>query len=132
MNDLIAQARKRYLAAHPIGTIELPTVDAKTGAPGTPFILPDVGDVQIVGCKLGMEYLAICHDEDATEEWIQTAMSIARTPETAGILFANVFRGMNLVIGGMTDRPGVREHLARQAVDAWNRDFAADFGGGAA
>lgn len=91
--------------------------------------IPNIGDVQIIGCKLGMEYLAICHDEELVEEWIHTAMGIVKEPELAGILFANVFRGMNIVVGSMTDRAGLREHLQRQAVEAWGMDFS---GGGAA
>lgn len=123
MSDLIAQARKRYLAEHPVKTLELAAVNADTGQ-SDPFVFPNVGDMQIIGCKLGMEFLAICHDDDAVEDWIQTVMSIAKDPQWVGLLFANVFRGMNTVVGSMTDRAGLREHLARQAVDAWTRDFS--------
>lgn len=121
-NDLIAQARKKYLAANPLRMKSIPAHTAD-GKPAGSMTFPNIGDVQIIGCKLGMEYLAICHDEDAVEEWIHTAMNIVKDPDTAGILFANVFRGMNIVIGAMTERPGLREHLQRQAVEAWNRDF---------
>lgn len=126
MNELIAQARKRYLTENPPRTMSFATVDGDTGKPGEPFTFPNIGDIQIIGCKLGMEYLAVCHDDEAVEEWIQAAIGIAKDPESVGILFANVFRGMNSVIGVMTERPGMREHFQRQAVDAWTRDFSGD------
>ncbi len=113
-NDLIAQARRRYLSENP------PRITAVEGF----MSIPNIGDMQIIGCKLGMEYLAICHNEEAVEEWIHTALGIVKDPELAGILFANVFRGFNTVIAAMTDRPGMREHFERQAVDAWTRDFS--------
>lgn len=118
-NDLIAQARRKYLVAHPP---RMNTVDSISGT--ATMTIPNIGDIQIIGCKLSMEYLAICHDEEAVEEWIQTALGIVKDPEMAGILFANVFRGFNTVIAAMTDRPGMREHFQRQAVDAWQRDFS--------
>lgn len=122
VNDLIDRARKKYLKANPLRVNEL---EAQTpdGKPAPPLTFPNLGDIQIIGCKLGMEYLAICHDEDAVEEWINTCISIYREPDWAGMLFANVSRGMNIVIGEMTNRSGLREHLQRQAVEAWNRQF---------
>lgn len=122
-NDLIAQSRKRYLAEHPLRTKELETVSADGTPSDVKWTFPDLGDTQIIAMKLGMEYLAICHDDELVEEWISTCMSIGKDPEWMGILFANVFRGMNVVIAGMTDRPGLREHLQRQAVEAWGMNF---------
>jgi hypothetical protein len=71
-----------------------------------------------------MEYLAICHDDDALEEWIHTALGIAKNPELAGILFANVFRGMNIVIANMIEWSGARTRMQQLAVEAWGRDFS--------
>jgi hypothetical protein len=123
-NDIINQARRRYLAANPPRITTVPAVDATTGQPaGEPFLIPNIGDIQIVGCKLGMEFLAICDDDDAVEEWIHTAMGIVKDPELAGILFANVFRGINIVIAKMIDGAGARTRIQQLAVEAWSRDF---------
>lgn len=122
-SELIAQARKKYLAEHPVRTKGLATVNADGSPSDVTWTFPDLGDTQIIGCKLGMEYLAICHDDEAVEEWISACMGIGKDPEWMGILFANVFRGMNTVIGAMTERPGLRDHLQRQAVEAWGQDF---------
>lgn len=121
-NELIAQARKRYLAQHPLRTKELETVNADGSPSDVKWTFPDLGDTQVIAMKLGVEYLAICHDDDAVEEWISTCMGIGKDPEWMGILFANVFRGMNALIAVMTNRPGIREHLQRQAVEAWGFD----------
>ena len=127
MNELIARARNRYLSEHPVQQMSFPTVD-ETGKAGEPLTFPNIGDLQIIGCKLGMEYLAICHNEDAVEDWISNSIGIAKHPEMVGVLFANVFRGFNTVVAELTARPEIREHFQRMAVEAWNRDFS----GGAA
>jgi len=121
-NQLIQQARRRYLAAHPLRTTDLPAFTA-TGSPAGSMTIPNIGDVQITGCKLGMEYLAICHDDEAVEEWIHTALAIAKDPEVTGVLLANVLRGMNVVIGSIIDNASLRVHMQQQAIEAWNRDF---------
>jgi hypothetical protein len=128
-NDIIDRARRRYLAANPPRINSVPAVDATTGQPvGEPWLIPNIGDMQILGCKLGMEYLAICHDDEAVEEWIHTALGIVKDPELAGILFANVFRGVNVVIGSMIDGAGARTRMQQLAVEAWGRDFSATTG----
>ncbi|WP_204807774.1 hypothetical protein [Mycobacterium riyadhense] len=59
-NDLIDRARRRYLAANPLRFKSIPTVDGNTGKPtGDSWTFPNIGDIQIIGCKLGMEYLAV-------------------------------------------------------------------------
>lgn len=127
-NEIIDRARQRYLAAHPPRIKSVPAVDLASGQPaGEPFLIPDLGDMQIIGCKLGMEYLAICHDDEAVEEWIHTAMGIVKSPELAAILFANVFRGVNSVIGNMVEDAGARTRMQQLAVEAWTRDFSAPF-----
>lgn len=126
MNDLIAQARRKYLAANPVRITDVPAHTLDGTPTGTSIAIPNLNDFGIVGGKLGMEYLAICHDEDAVEEWIHVCMGIVKDPMLSGILFANVFRGMNIVVGSLTERNGLREHLQRQAVDAWTRDFSGD------
>lgn len=129
-NDIITQARRRYLAANPLRLNSIPAMDAATGEPtGDNWTFPNIGDIQIIGCKLGMEYLAICHDDEAVEEWIHTAMGIVKNPELAGILFANVFRGINVVIGNMIDGAGARTRIQQLAVEAWSRDFSEPFPG---
>jgi hypothetical protein len=126
-NDVINQARRRYLGANPLRINSVPAVDAATGeAVGEPFLFPNIGDMNILGAKLGMEYLAICHDDDAVEEWINTAMGIVKDPELLGILFANVFRGVNVVIGSMIEGAGARTRMQQLAVEAWGRDFSGD------
>lgn len=126
--DLIIQARRKFLATNPprISDVQGYT---RSGEPAGTMKIPNIGDIQIIGCKLGMEYLAICHDEEAVEEWIHAALGIVKDPELAGILFANVFRGVNLVIAGIIEQtPGLREQMHRLALQAWDKDFA-EFGG---
>ncbi|WP_373167481.1 hypothetical protein [Mycobacterium marinum] len=88
-NEIIAQARRRYLVANPLRITNVPTTDLNTGAPGETWPIPNLGDMQIVGCKLGMEFL---YDDEAVNDWINTALGITGTPELTSILFANVFR----------------------------------------
>jgi hypothetical protein len=124
-NEIIDAARRRYLAANPPRITSVPAVDATTGQPvGEPFLIPNIGDFQILGSKLGMEYLAICHDYDAVQEWINTAMGIVKDPALLGILFANVFRGINIVIAKMIDGAGARTRMQQLAVEAWSTDFS--------
>jgi hypothetical protein len=128
-NEIIDRARRRYLAANPPRITSVPAIDATTGQPvGEPFLLPNLSDMQIVGAKLGMEYLAICNDDDAVQKWIEAAMDIAKDPEILGILFANVFRGVNVVIGRMVDGAGARTRMQQLAVEAWGRDFSGEPG----
>jgi hypothetical protein len=124
--ELLAQARKRYLAAKPVRTMSLPSQTAD-GTPGPDFTFPNLDDVGVVGCKLGMEYLAICHDGDAVEEWINEVMSIAKEPDHLGIVFANVFRGVNVVIGEIISNAGLRSKMQQMALEAWNKDFSEGF-----
>lgn len=128
----LSRARKQYLRENPFD----PNKNAIMGhdADGMPagFItLPDMGELGILGCKLGMEYLAICRDEDAVEEWISTCLGLAKSPELAGILFANVFRGMNTLIGTILVDRGLADQMVSIAVEAWEKDFGSDFGAGA-
>jgi Transcription factor WhiB len=127
-NDIIAQARRRYLAANPLRLNSIPTMDGNTGKPtGESWTFPNIGDIQILGCKLGMEYLAICHDDDAVEDWINVCLGIVKDPEMAGILFANVFRGINVLIGKFIEQGNARDQMQRMAVDARRRDFSQPF-----
>lgn len=126
-NDILDRARRRYLAANPLRIISLPTVDLESGKAGDEWRIPNVGDANIIGAKLGMEYLAICHDDEAVEAWIHTAMGIAKDPKLLGILFANVFRGVNVLIGNLINDAGLRTHMQQIAVEAWGRDFSAPF-----
>ena len=123
-NDIINQARRRYLAANPPRLNNVPTFNLDSGQPSGQMTIPNIGDIQIIGCKLGMEYLAICHDDEAVEEWIHTALGIVKDPELAGILFANVFRGINILLGRMIDDRGLRPRMQQLAVEAWGRDFS--------
>lgn len=124
--ELLAQARKHYLAANPVKTMSVPSQTAD-GTPGPDFTFPDIGAIQIIGCKMGMEYLAICHDEEAVEEWINAAISIVKEPEHLGILYANVFRGINVVIGGIISNAGLRTKMHQLALEAWQKDFNEGF-----
>jgi hypothetical protein len=123
-NEIIDRARRRYLAANPLRLNCVPTVDLASGERSGEMTFPNIGDMNILGCKLGIEYLAICHDDEAVEEWIDTAMGIAKDPELVGILFANVFRGVNILIGNMIDGAGARTRMQQLAVEAWGRDFS--------
>ena len=128
-NELIAQARKRYLAQHPLRTKELETVNADGSPSDVKWTFPDLGDTQVIAMKLGVEYLAICHDDDAVEEWISTCMGIGKDPEWMGILFANVFRGVNTVIGESISNAGLRSKMQQLALEAWQKDFGKEFAG---
>ncbi|GJO36580.1 hypothetical protein NJB1604_00110 [Mycobacterium marinum] len=123
-NEIIAQARRRYLVANPLRITNVPTTDLNTGAPGETWPIPNLGDMQIIGCKLGMEFLAVCHDDEAVNDWINTALGITGTPELTSILFANVFRGINVVIASMIEGAGAQTRMQQLAVDAWGRDFS--------
>lgn len=122
-NDLIAKARERYLSESPP---RFSTVESISGT--ATMTIPNLDDMGIIGCKLGMEYLAICHDEEAVEEWIHSALAVVKDPELAGILFANVFRGVNVVIGGIIDQtPGLRQQMEKLALEAWTKNFSEGF-----
>lgn len=126
-NAIIDRARRRYLAANPLRFNSIPTMDGNTGKPtGDSWTFPNIGDIQVLGCKLGMEYLACCHDDELVEEWIHAAMGIVKDPEMAGILFANVFRGVNVIIGNIIENAGLRTRMQQFAVEAWGRDFSGD------
>lgn len=124
----IARARRQYLEAHPFDPEKnvIPTVNVQGESSGV-IALPDLGEMGILGCKLGMEYLAVAHDEDAVEGWINDCMSLAKSPETASILFANVFRGMNTLLGSVFEDRGLQESMESIAVEAWERDFNKGF-----
>lgn len=130
MRSDIAAAREQYFNDKPFDPKKhaIPMEDG-AGMPAGFMTLPDMDELQIIGCKLGMEYLAICHNEDAVEKWINVALSITKSPELAGILFANVFRGVNVVIGKIISNAGLRKAMQKLAVEAWQRDFDEDFGG---
>ncbi|AER47796.1 hypothetical protein DEADP_53 [Mycobacterium phage DeadP] len=130
MRSDIAAAREKYFAAKPFDPHKnaVPAVDGD-GMPAGFMTMPDLGELQIIGCKLGMEYLAICHDEEAVEKWINTAAMITKSPELLGILFANVFRGVNIVIGEIISNAGLRRKMTDLAVEAWDIDFDKKFGG---
>ncbi len=122
--EILAQARKRYLDAKPVRINTIQSVNSEST-----MTVPVIGDVQIVGAKMGMEYLAICHDEEAVEEWISDALGIMKDPELAGVLFANVFRGVNVVVGEIIHNAGLRTKMHQLAIEAWQKDFDEDFGG---
>jgi len=124
--EMLTQARKRYLSENPVRKKNLESIHSD-GTPGEPFVFPDLGDVQILGCKLGMEYLAICHDDDAVEEWIAAAIGTVGDPEHTGMVFANVLRGVNVVIGEIISNAGLRSKMYQLALEAWNKDFSEGF-----
>lgn len=122
---LITKAREEYLAEHPLDPHENALMGHDLdGMPAGFITMPDFGHMQVVAAKLGTEYLAICHDEDAVEEWINLVVKLAQSPELAGIMFANVFRGMNLLIGSVLERAGLTEAMAGIAVEGWGKDFS--------
>lgn len=123
MNDLVAQARKRYLAANPPRMTSFPAETAD-GSPVASITLPNIDDFQIIGAKIGMEYLAVCHDEDAVEELISTAIGVAKQPELVGVLLANVLRGVNVVVGEIISKAGLRDQMQQLALEAWAMDFS--------
>ena len=129
MSSAIDKARQEYLAKHPLrNSAAVPTIDLE-GNPKGMLAVPDLGDVQIIGMKLGIEYLAICHDDDKVEEWIDQVLSIAHEPGLAMILFANVFRGMNTIIAmrtGTDSSQESRDLYENIAVDGWNKHFGGD------
>lgn len=125
-NELIAQARKKYLTENPPRMTELPGFTAD-GQPAGSMTFPNLGDIQIIGCKLGMEYLAICHDEEAVEEWISASIGVVKEPDLAGILFANVFRGFNVIVAQLIGDMGLRDEMQKLALEAWNKNFNEGF-----
>ncbi|MCF8610000.1 hypothetical protein L5G28_07475 [Gordonia sp. HY285] len=121
----IAAAREEYLADHPLDPHEKALMGHDLdGMPAGFITVPDFGHMQIVAAKLGTEYLAICHDEDSVEEWITLVLKLAQSPELAGIMFANVFRGMDLLIGSIIERAGLTNAMAGIAVEGWGKDFS--------
>lgn len=132
MRSDIAAAREQYFTAKPFDPKKNAVMgEDQHGNPAGFFTFPDLGELQIIGCKLGMEYLAICHDEDAVDKWINTALGLAKSPELAGILFANVLRGVNVVIGEIISNAGLRRKMQELAAEAWQIDFDEKFGGAA-
>ncbi|WP_412475401.1 hypothetical protein ACK8HH_17345 [Gordonia sp. LUNF6] len=121
----IAAAREEYLAEHPLDPHENALLGHDLdGMPAGFLTMPNLGDMQIVAAKLGTEYLAICHDEDSVEEWINLVLKLAQSPELAGIMFANVLRGMNLLIGSILERAGLTDAMTGIAVEGWTKDFS--------
>lgn len=128
-NDLITRARCRYISENPLRITDVPAYTSSGEPSNSTIPIPNIGDMGIIGCKLGMEYLAICHDEDAVEDWIHAAMAIAKGPELMGVLFANVFRGFNVVVGEIIGQtPGLREQMEKLALEAWTKNFSEGFG----
>lgn len=135
----VKKAREAYLAEHPFNPNKnaLMSNDAETGLPVGFLTLPDIGEAQVVGMKLGMEYLAICHDDELVTEWIGTVMSLAGDTELAAVMFAYVFRGMDVIVsarigttnlGGMSaeDMDANRHIFAKIAADGWSQHFGGD------
>ncbi len=132
MTNAITEAREAYLTEHPFDPHEkaLEAFD-ENGMPAGFMTMPNFGEMQVLAAKLGTEYLAICHDEDSVQEWIELVLHLAKSPELAGIIFANVFRGMNLIIGSVIENAGLRDVMTGVAIEGWSKDFG-DFDGGAA
>ncbi|WP_288337889.1 hypothetical protein [uncultured Gordonia sp.] len=120
----ISRARHKYLQENPFDPDRrsVPAVNA-AGEPSGVMTFPDLGELGILGCKLGMEYLAVAHDEDAVEDWIQDCVSLAKSPEVVGLLFANVFRGMNTLLGSIFADRGLQPKMESIAVEAWEKNF---------
>lgn len=123
----ISRARQQYLRENPFD----PNANAMLahdieGMPAGFFTFPDVNEMGILGCKLGMEYLAIAHDESAVEDWIAMCLGLAKSPEKSGLLFANIFRGVNSLIGSILADRGLTGQMADFAVEAWEKDFGGD------
>lgn len=130
MTNLIEQARMAYLAVQPFDPAKNAVMAQNgNGDPAGFMTFPDIGEMQILAAKLGMEYLAICSDDEAVEKWIDTCLGLAKSPELVGILFANVFRGINIIVGGILDTAGMSAKIRELAVEAWSIDFTDKFGG---
>ncbi|PKF69340.1 hypothetical protein [Corynebacterium mastitidis] len=123
----ITKARRKHLAAHPFDPAKnaIPCYDG-AGMPSGFMTMPDMGEMQILAMRLGMEYLAIAHDEDAVEDWIHTTMGLAGSPDLNGIMLVNVLRGIAPIIAARqaTDRDTAARALYESlAVEAWEKDF---------
>ena len=121
-------ARRESLAADPYNPNKnaLPTFN-KDGELIGMSTLPDFDDLDALSLRLGMEYLAICHDETELDAWIHRCIQISGSPQDAGLVFARVLRNMNLSIAAAlrTDNdPQRRELFNAMAVEAWTKDFS--------
>ncbi|MDN6706410.1 hypothetical protein [Corynebacterium glyciniphilum] len=131
----VKHAREAYLKEHPFDPHKNALMGHDLdGNPAGFLTLPDMGELEVTAMKLGMEYLAICHDEDLVTEWVGTVMSLAGSTELAGVMFAHIFRGMDAIvaarigtrnIGGLTkgEEEDNRAIFAKIAADGWAQHF---------
>lgn len=123
--EVIAEAREEYFRDHPFDPHEKALMaHDENGLPSGFLTLPDMGEMSVVAAKFGMEYLAICNDEEAIDDWIMRVTTTAGGPEMAGIMFANVFRGIDQILSTIIDRdPNFRQVLVNIAIQGWSKDF---------
>ena len=125
MNTAIKQAREAYLEKHPFDpkAKAVMALDGN-GLPEGFLTMPHLDDVQILAAKLGVEYLAICHDEESVEDWISTVASLAGSRYVSGLIYANAFRGISDLLGEIFQEVGVQDTMTSLAIQGWAKDFS--------
>lgn len=125
----VDKARDNYLAEHPFDPHKHALMGQDMqGNPAGFLTLPDMGDMQVLATKLGFDYLARCAsgDEEAIEEWIVSVIKLAESPDLAGIMFANVFRGIDLFLGSIFAHTGLEDTVRSIAIQSWEKDFTTE------
>lgn len=123
------QARESYLASHPFDPHKNALMGQDMqGNPAGFLTLPDMGGMQVLAAKLGFDYLARCTsgEEEDIEEWIVSVIRLADSPDLAGIMFANVFRGIDLFLGHMLSTTGLVDAVRSIAIQSWEKDFTTE------
>lgn len=125
----VDKARENYLAEHPFDPHEHALMGYDLhGNPSGFLTLPDMGDMQVLAAKLGFDYLARCTsgDEEDIEEWVVSAVKLAGSPDLAGIMFAHVFRGIDMFLGHLFNTTGVSDTIRSIAIQSWQKDFTTE------
>ena len=128
----IHKAREEYFRNKPFDVHENALMaHDENGLPSGFLTMPNFGELQVVACKLGFEYLALCtaRNSDLIDEWVGRVSALAKSPELAGILFAKIFQGIDDYLGSIFEMTNLGEAMPQIAVGAWEKDFS-DFAKG--
>lgn len=127
MNDFtkIHQARESHLKAHPFDPHKHAILGHdENGIPAGFLTLPDMGDSEVLSMKFGMEFLAICHDEEEVEAWMQRVLAVAGSADLAGIMFAHAFRGIAPIIAEVKKWvPDLQDNWEYVCAEGWGKEF---------
>lgn len=123
--EAIEEAREEYFKDHPFDPHKNALLGHDSeGMPSGFLTLPDMGEMAVVASKFGIEFLAICNDHEAVNGWIEKVIQTAGSPDLAGIMFANVFRGIDGILSNIIEQDrDLRQVLVNIAVEGWDKDF---------